>query len=164
MNFKSPVALLAGAVLIAAASSAITWHFARSGLREDTIQPVAALLDINTKIVESLRKAEGVDTESQILPAYLALVRKDGVPKHADLKQQIDMLVNNNTTIVALLTRYAEHGADASFRAAAHQYADYATALRDRWQSVFELFMAGGNLPSVSPAPTAEVLEALRKP
>jgi len=162
MQFKSPVILIVAVVLAVAVSSAITWHFARNDLREDTIQPVAALLDANAKLVESLKKAEGVDSEAQILPTYLAMVRKDGVPKHSDLKQQIDELVNNNTTAVALLTRYTEHGANASFRMAAHQYTDYATALRVRWQSVFELFMAGGSLPATPVSPPPAILQGVQ--
>lgn len=137
---------LAVAVAIAAGTFGITWHVARSDVREDTIQPVAALLDQNSKLVESLKTAEAIDSEGAILPTYLSLIRKDGVAKHSDVKQQIDQLVNNNTAIVALLTRYTEHEGNASFRVASHEYTDYATTLRDRWQSLFEIFMAGGNL------------------
>ena len=159
MYLKSPLVLFTGAVVIAALSSLVTWRVSHSDLREDTFGPVKALLTDNAHIVDALKKSEGVDTEGQILNAYLALIRKDGVPKHSDFKSQIDPLVNNNTAIVALVTRFADHGGSPDFRAAAHQYTDYATALRDRWQSVFELFMAGGNLPSGLP----QGADALRK-
>jgi hypothetical protein len=34
------------------------------------------------------------------------------------------------------------------FRLSTEKFRDYADNFRDRWQSVFEIFMAGGNLPS----------------
>ena len=165
MTTSSPryLLILGASILMTAA---LTWHIARADLRqftaEDTLQPVAALLEDNHKLVASLQQAEGVDTEGALLPAYLALIRKDGVPKHSELKQAIDRWMNNNTAIVTLLDRYTAHNGSASFRVAATQYSEYATTIRDRWQSVFEIFMAGGNLPAASAPPPVDFSASVR--
>ena len=146
---------IAIAVAIAAISALVTWSVTRHDLRrqqiEDTLQPVAALLADNQKIIESLKKDGYVDSEAAILSTYLNRIRKDGVPKNSDMKQRIDALVNNDTMIVALLSRYAPHARSAAFRVAATEFTSYGSSFRDRWQSVFEIFMAGGNLPAAGP-------------
>ena len=70
---------------------------------------------------------------------------RDGVAKYADMKQRLDQLAENNTTIVALLKAYGPHAKTAGFTAEADKFRNYASAWRDRWNSVMELFMAGGN-------------------
>jgi len=47
-------------------------------------------------------------------------------------------------SIVTLLQAYAPHAATAAFAAEAARFHDYASAWRDRWNSVMEMFMAGG--------------------
>ena len=146
------------AIIAALASAAIgaTWYIARQDVRscvvDDTLQPIAALAEENRKIIEAV-KAEGLaDSESALLGSYLARIRKDGVPTNSGMKQRIDTLVNNNTVIVAYLSKYAPHARTPAFRTAADQYRNYAISFRDRWQSLFEIFMAGGNLPALGPA------------
>ena len=78
-------------------------------------------------------------------------IRHDGVPKNGVMKQRIDALVNNNTMILAYLSKYASHARTPAFKVAADQFRDYAISFRDRWQSAFEIFMAGGNLPVAGP-------------
>jgi secreted Zn-dependent insulinase-like peptidase len=156
---------LQAVILVAAISgtAAITWHFARQDLRayelDDTLRPIAALIDENLKTLDSLKK-DGI-SESEILANYLQQIRKDGVPKNSGFKQRIDSLVNNNSAIVTLISKYEPHAHTPEFRAAADKFRDYAAAYRDRWQSVFEIFMAGGNLPAESkpfPAELADVV------
>ena len=79
------------------------------------------------------------------------------MPKNSAFKQRIDTLANNNTVIVALLSKYSAHARTPAFKAAADRYRSYAISFRDRWQSVFEIFMAGGNLPAIGPAFPSEM-------
>jgi hypothetical protein len=139
---------------VAVATACVTWPLAQSDLhrqrREHTLQRVAGLLAENAKLVAEIRQSGGAASEGAMLSVYLDQVRKDGVPRHSATKRSIDRLVDNNTAIVALTRHYLEHHGSAAFRAAAHQYIDYAASVRDRWQSVFEIFMAGGNLPAAN--------------
>ena len=133
-----------------------TWHYLQHEARKrdvgDTLQPIAALLDDNKRIIVSLTKDGLTESESAILDTYLQRIRKDGVPKNSVMKQRIDALVNNNTAIVALLFKYIPRARTALFRSAAGKFVDYAASFRDRWQSVFEIFMAGGSVPAAGPA------------
>jgi hypothetical protein len=82
------------------------------------------------------------------LQAYLAKICRDGVPKNAPMKQRLDQLAENNTAIVALIKVYAPHAKTPAFVAEADKFRNYSSAWRDRWNSVMELFMAGGNYPT----------------
>ena len=154
-------------VLVLSLAIGATWQISERRAREreisDTLQPVAALLVENRKTIQALVSGGYTESESPLLASYLADIRKDGVPKHSAMKQKIDTLVNNNTVIVALLSKYATRARTPAFRAAADQYRNYAIAIRDRWQSLFEIFMAGGNLPQAGPTIPAGMDDALKK-
>jgi len=61
------------------------------------------------------------------------------------VKQRLDQLAENNTAIVTLVKAYAPHAKTLAFTTEADKFRNYASAWRDRWNSVMELFMAGGN-------------------
>jgi hypothetical protein len=163
MNNK--LVMTAGVLVLLAVTAAGTWYAARRELVacivDDSLQPIAALLEDDAKILKALQSEQYAASESAILDSYLTRIRRDGVPKNAGMKQRIDQLVNNNTVIVALLSRYSTHARTAAFRAAADRFRDYAIPFRDRWQSVFEIFMAGGNLPAAGPSFPTEMTRAL---
>ena len=117
----------------------------RSQLVSGTLQPIAALLKENQVLVKELQAEPFADNDFGILESYLAKIRRDGVPKHADMKQKLDALAENNTTIVTLIKAYARHASTPAFTAEGDKFRNYASAWRDRWDSVMELFMAGGN-------------------
>ena len=152
-------------MLLVVAAISGTWQYAQAQLRsrdvEDTLQPMAALLDDNRKILSALKSEGLADSDSFLLDTYLAQIRTDSVPKHAETKQRIDALVNNNTAIVTLLARYAPRARTSAFRAGAEKFRDYASRFRDRWQSVFEIFMAGGHLPAAGPVFPTDFADAL---
>lgn len=156
---------LSAVALLVAAAVAVTWQYSQRALRacvvDETLQPVAALLEENRRILAALQSQGHAASESALLESYLRRIRSDGVPRHSAMKQQIDRVVNNNTVIVALLSKYAPHARTPAFSTAADQYRDYAIAFRDRWQSVFEIFMAGGNLPRSGPAFPDGIVEAV---
>lgn len=154
--FKAKTSLLAGLVLlIFIAAIAATWHLAQGQLRardlQELLQPIASRLEEDRKILDDLAPGRGA-SDAALLEAYLGAIRKDGVPKHADTKQAIDALTDNNAAIVTLLAGYAPRASTENFKAAAETFRVYATSFRERWQSVFETFMAGGNLPAAGPA------------
>jgi hypothetical protein len=79
------------------------------------------------------------------LGSYLSAIRADGVAKHADMKQRLDRLAENNAAIVALINVYSPPAKTTAFSSESQHFLRYAIAWRDRWNSVMELFMAGGN-------------------
>lgn len=138
------------AAIIVAALGGAAWYQARAELRHfqiDELTPIAVSLQEDQELLRALRADSAVEKDSEILASYLAKIRADGLPKHAEMKQRLDRLAENNSTIVALINVYLAHAQSSAFRAQAYKFEHYAIAWRDRWNSVMELFMAGGNYP-----------------
>jgi hypothetical protein len=138
------------AALIGAISGSAGWYEARSEsrqLRIGELKPIAALLKEDQELLRAMQTDSEPEKDSGILASYLAKIRADGVAKHADMKQRLDRLAENNSAIVALINVYSVHAKTAAFSAEADKFRRYAIAWRDRWNSVMELFMAGGNYP-----------------
>ena len=127
------------------------------------MQPIKALLKENQALIKALQAEASAETNSGILESYLTKIRRDGVPKHADTKQRLDSLAENNTAIVTLIKAYAPSAKMPGFVAEGDKFRNYASAWRDRWNSVMELFMAGGNYAAAGvplPAGFAAAVEA----
>lgn len=149
MNNKTFQILLA-VVSVAALAAGAAWHQARGALSESRthvvaslLEPAAALLKENQALINELQAEPFREGDAGILASYLAKIRRDGVAKNAQMKQRLDQLADNNVSIVALISAYSPH-AKTPFTAEADKFRKYAAAWRDRWNSVMELFMAGG--------------------
>jgi hypothetical protein len=144
--------ILVAVVIFAAVGAATAWHHehltlveTRTQIVASTLQPIATLLKENRTLIQELQSEPYTEKDSGILESYLAKIRRDGVPKHADMKQRLDQLAENNTAIVTLIKAYAPQAKTAAFATEGDKFRNYASAWRDRWNSVMELFMAGGN-------------------
>jgi hypothetical protein len=145
------LAVAAGLALIAVGA----WYHASSVLHDsraqfvtDTLEPIAVLLKENQALAKELETDPFTENNAGILASYLAKIRRDGVAKHADMKQRLDQLAESNTAIVTLIKAYAPQARTSDFSVEADKFRTYAIAWRDRWNSVMELFMAGGNYPT----------------
>lgn len=103
------------------------------------------MLKENQALIAELQAEQFSENNSGILESYLATILRDGVPKHADMKQKLDQIAENNTAIVTLIKAYAPQAKTAAFVSEGDKFRNYASAWRDRWNSVMEIFMAGGN-------------------
>jgi len=141
------------AVFVAVALIVVTVRYCTNEVQREkhvllvsrTLRPLAVLLKENAALLAELESAQFAEKDSGILESYLAKVRRDGVAKHADMKQRLDQLAENNTAIVTLIKAYGSDAKTAAFTTEADKFRIYASAWRDRWNSVMELFMAGGN-------------------
>jgi hypothetical protein len=164
MNNKSAW-ILTIAALIGAAICAAAWYQERAELRQVRIgelAPIAALLQEEPENLRALQTDAALEKNSGMLASYLAKIRADGVPKHAEMKQRLDRLAENNAAILALVNVYSPHAKTAAFNAEADKFRRYAITWRDRWNSVMELFMAGGNYPVAEMPFPKEFLGAVR--
>jgi hypothetical protein len=118
---------------------------ARAQIVTSTLQPVATLLKENQLLIQELQSEPFAEKDSGILESYLAKIRRDGVPKNAQMKQRLDQLAENNTAIVTLIKAYTPYARTSAFTSEGDKFRSYAAAWGDRWNSVMELFMAGGN-------------------
>jgi hypothetical protein len=105
---------------------------ANARLVADYLQPIATLLADNEVIYQELRAEPYIEQGWGILESYLIKIRRDGVPKHALMKKCIDTLVQNNETIITLLTKYAASIRTESFRTQAAKFRDHAIRYNDR--------------------------------
>jgi len=142
---------LIGAI-IAAMTALGAWHHAYGALTVTSadffsgeLQPKAGMLKENQALISELQADPFAERDSGILEFYLANIRHDGIAKHADMKQRLDTLAENNTSVVALIKAYAPHAKTAAFGTEADKFRNFAYAWCDRWNSVMELFMGGGN-------------------
>jgi hypothetical protein len=154
--------------LVAAIAATAAWYQGQVALRElrmrvvvDQLQPIAVLLEENREIVKELQAEASTEKDSGILESYLMKIRRDGVPKNARFKQRLDQVAENNTAIVTLIKTYSPHAKTATLSAEADKFQHYAVAWRDRWNSVMELFMAGGNYPAAEVPFPKELLSAM---
>jgi hypothetical protein len=145
------VAFASWAAVIVACAAAAFWHHGYQSLDATRaefvlgeLRPIATLLKENQALLQELQPEPFTEKNSGILESYLAKIRRDGVAKDADMKQRLDTLAENNTTIVALLKAYASPAKTPAFTTESDKFRNYASAWRDRWNSVMEIFMAGG--------------------
>ena len=149
MNKTAWIPLTAVAAVLAAAAFGYREHEALNAWQVQTVvtelQPIAALLKDNRALIQELSSERFKEDEFGILESYLAKIRRDGVAKHADMKQQLDALAENNTAIVTLVKVYSPRAKTSAFTTESDKFRNYASAWRDRWNSVMEIFMSGGN-------------------
>jgi hypothetical protein len=153
VNHQNVWGLLVIALVVALGALGLLFHEhsqlqeARARVVSLQLQPIAALLKENQAILDELRAEPFTEKDSGILESYLAKIRRDGVPQHADMKQKLDALTENDTALVTLIKGYAPQAKTLAFVPEGDKFRNYASAWRDRWNSVMELFMAGGNYP-----------------
>jgi hypothetical protein len=151
VNHKNTLGVLVVAVVVALGALGL-WFYEHSQLQAartrvvaGALQPIATLLKEDQAILKELQAEPFTEKDSGILESYLVKIRRDGVPKHADMKQKLDSLAENNTAIVTLIKAYAPSAKTREFVAEGDKFRNYSSAWRDRWNSVMEVFMAGGN-------------------
>jgi len=153
VSSKTAPVLLA-AVFVVALFAAGAWYDTRSALRDSraqlvtsALEPIEALVRENQALIKELQSDPFIERNAGILASYLVKIRRDGVSQHADMKQRLDQLAENNTVIVTLIKAYTPQAKTPAFLVEADKFLNYAIAWRDRWNSVMELFMSGGNYP-----------------
>ena len=151
MKNKTTAAITAASLILVLATAG-AWHHtyqdlqaSRSQFVGSTLSPVSVLLKENQAITNELQAEPYAEKDTGILGSYLLKIRRDGVAKHADMKQRLDQLAENNVAIVTLIKAYSSYAKTPGFTIEADKFRNYASAWRDRWNSVMELFMAGGN-------------------
>jgi hypothetical protein len=151
VTYKSAAVFLVVALVVTALSVGFTFHeheallAARAQVISGELRPLAALLKEDQAIIHELHAEPFSEPDSGILESYLTKIRRDGVAKHSDMKQRLDELAENNTAIVTLIEVDSLHAMTSGFVAGGDKFRNYAAAWSERWNSVMEVFMAGGN-------------------
>jgi hypothetical protein len=136
---------------VAAVAALGVWYHTSGALQQSrqivtgTVETIASLLNDNRALMRELQGEPFTEKDDGILESYLIKLRREGIIKNAQMKQRLDQLAENNTAIVTLIKVHSPHAKTPGFVAEADKFQNYASAWRDRWNSVMELFMAGGN-------------------
>src|ERR1700736_6303863 len=161
MSSRTSVVVLVVGVL-AACLAAVVWYRASGALRasdselvSNVLVPMATLLKEDQGLIQELSVAPYTEPGSGILESYLLKIRRDGMAKNAQMKQRLEALADNNTALLTLINAYSRKARALRFSTEAEKFRKYAISWRDRWNSLMELFMAGGDYPSSGvPFPT----------
>ena len=145
---------LAIAVAAALALAAISYRSvyesqqARSATNARILERIAADIDEQVALTDEMKQPRFVEDGAGAMGAYLAKIRRDGLPAHAEMRQKLMSIAKSNTSVLTLLDLYEPDAQTAEFKKEARNFREYAIAWNDRWDSVMVYFMAGGNLPA----------------
>jgi hypothetical protein len=168
MRCKAAWIAFVAAIIAALAAMGLWYHehealdTLRSQIVTGELQSIATLLKETQALRRELQSELCAESSCAILESYLAKIRRDGIAPHADMKQRLDALAEYNTAIVTLIKAYAPHAKTSGFTIEADRFRNYASAWRDRWNSVMEFFMAGGNFAASEVPFPAGFQEAVR--
>ena len=109
---------------------------------------ISALLTERDAGMRALQAAPFTEPNTGVLGSYLAKIRRDGMAKNTEMKQRLDELAMNTAALLTLLDLVEPKAKTHGFKAEAKKFRTYALAWTDRWNSVMETFMAGGNYPA----------------
>jgi nanoRNase/pAp phosphatase (c-di-AMP/oligoRNAs hydrolase) len=156
-------------IAVVAVVAAAGWYHASEALHDErvplvssTLASIARLVREDQEIIRELQGGPFSEPNRGVLQSYLVKIRRDGVAQTAQMKQRLDQLAENNTTLAALITAYLPYARTTTFAVEANRFRNYAVGWRDRWNSVMELFMAGGDYPAAGVAFPSGFAEAVR--
>lgn len=141
------VALVAALVSYAVAQKAGSSAELRSQVRQQILQLVAE----HQRLEKELASEPFAEAGKHPLETYLARIRKDGLPAHSEMRRRLASLAEDNTALLALAEAYEPVARSEAYSAQLKQLRTYVITWNDRWNGVFETFMAGGNLAGGEP-------------
>lgn len=146
--------LLVAALIATVVLSALTLRSVSEAQRSQTLtgarilEMIAAELDTLSALRTNLKQPQFVENGANAQSAYLAKIRRDGVPAHAQMRHKLGSISKSNVAILTLLDLYEPFAQTEDFKREARVFRESAIAWNDRWDSLMEYFMAGGNLPA----------------
>lgn len=160
--------LLAVAMVLVLVAGAL-WHRSNSAIEESRtrvvqalLQSAVALLDENQVLLKEGQAGQPVDKGGDVLEAYLAKIRRDGVPAHSQSRQRLDRIAHNNVAIVTLMTAYGPYARTPALQREMDRFREHVASWQGRWVTVMEVFMVGGTYATAPIAFPPDLPEKLR--
>ena len=150
MNTKLIATLAAAAAAFALLLSILSYGAVHTLQSDDptALATISALLTERDTDMRALQSAPFTEPNTGVLGSYLAKIRRDGMSKNAEMKQRLDELAMNTAALLTLVDLVEPKAKTPGFKTEAKKFRTYALAWTDRWNSVMETFMAGGNYPT----------------
>ena len=167
--FTAALALVA---LSALALSAWTYHVVTRDQRTAAITSAEILeamsdrVQAHATLQRRLQQEPFVEQGAGVLNAYLAKIRRDGLPAHAEMRQVLNELSLVNMSLLTLIELYEPQARTPEFKKEARDFRSYAVLWSDRRDTVMDYLMVGGNLPASEipfPSRLASAIEAERR-
>jgi hypothetical protein len=115
-----------------------------TGLR----QRIHQLVLEHQRLESELTHEPFAETGASPLEAYLARIRRDGAARHVEMRHRLTALAENNVALLTLAEAYEPFAGDEGYAAPLRALRSYVITWNERWNGLFEIFMAGGNLAS----------------
>ena len=109
-------------------------------------QRISQLVAEHQRLEGELTREPFVDAGASPLEAYLARIRRDGAARHVDMRRRLAALAENNAALLALADAYEPFAGNNDYAGQLHALRSYVITWNERWNTLFEIFMAGGNL------------------
>jgi hypothetical protein len=152
--------LVIGAVVVAAIALGMSFvalkrPFTTAGEAQVLVRKISGLLLERERILSELVCESDANTQQDCLEFYLVQIRKDGAALHASQRRGLSRLAANQVAMLALAEAYEPMAKREEYASGLNELREYVLAWNERWNALFEVFMAGGNLPpGHSPFPT----------
>ncbi len=142
----------AAALIAAGVALSAIWFGGKSGDAQDSMHKnLSRLLSDRQAIASELVAPPYAEAGKSPLEAYLLRIRRDGVPQHSGMRRKLAQLAEDNAQILALAEAYEPFAKSPDYPTQLRALRTYVITWNDRWYSVFETFMAGGNLAGGEP-------------
>jgi hypothetical protein len=100
------------------------------------------------RLLAELARQPGWNAEQDPLQTYLALIRRDGAAAHVPMRRSLSQLATNQVSLLALAEAFEPQARGKGYASALQALRGYVLGWNQRWNELFEVFMAGGNLAS----------------
>jgi hypothetical protein len=157
------IAAIVAAAIALGVSFAALHRASRSEVRgQELVQRISGLLAERERLLGEFERQPGRTPLQDPLVDYLALIRRDGASMHAPMHRTLSHLAVNQLSLLTLADVFEPLARKKGYPGALRELRGYVFSWNDRWNGLFEIFMAGGNLaPQPGPFPQS-FAEALR--
>jgi hypothetical protein len=162
MNRPWLVASIAVAVAFAMLVYVLSSHHSSGDLRAHVQQQMSRLVADHRRLEAELAHEPFLDAGKGPMEAYLARIRRDGVPQHSEMRRKLAAIAEDNAELLALAEAYESAAKSEAWPDQLRALRTYVITWNERWNGLFETFMAGGNLAGGEPPFPPQFAEVLK--
>ena len=140
------VALIVGAIALGVSLVALRGFAGSKAPRRALVHQMQGLVAERDRLMKEVSGQPGGESGQDTLEIYLELIRKDGAAAHVPLRRTLSALSANQVSMLALADAYEPFARTPGYAGALRALRAYVLSWNLRWDGVFEVFMAGGNV------------------
>jgi hypothetical protein len=147
-RFKGIALAALAAAAIALGVSSVAIHRSSQSMEQGRVlvQRINGLLAEHSRLLVELARQPQQSESGDLLADYLANIRRDGAAMHVSTRRGLSRLAANQLSLLALADAYEPLARGIRYPDALRDLRAHVQAWNERWNALFEVFMAGGNL------------------